>query len=117
MSKTGEFAEIVIQAGTGINDVLAFKRNRYPTASDESWHARYPFSKPFHDEGYEVYQWKDGYAYSRPFYPQLGEFRGRADTAEEAMERCAEDFAMMARLRRWIEYMKNNEPPTPQVTP
>lgn len=106
--KKGEFAEIVVPAGP--QDTLTFRRSEYPGASDEKWYARWEGRQGFDKDYYVVFRWKDGWAYSRPRHPALGEFHGRLDTREQAMKACAEDFEKVVRLALWVEYMSKYEP-------
>lgn len=99
----GEFAEIVCPAGR--LDVLTFRH--VENQRREGWAA----AAVGDAEYYRVYQWRDGYAYSRPGHPSLGEFDGACPTRDEAMAACGEDYEVVARLKRWDAYMRSNEPP------
>jgi hypothetical protein len=91
-------------------DTLTFKRDE--RAAHESWGAQVEvLSQPFNPYRYLVYKWKDGWAVSRPKHPLLDDLDGVYRTRDYAMQACADDFAVIARLRRWQEYMKTHEPP------
>lgn len=75
------------------------------------WEAE-PRSARHFDAYYTTYSWKGNYAYFRPNHPLLGEFNGVKAGVDEAKLLCQEDWETVERLDRWIEYIKNNEPPT-----
>jgi hypothetical protein len=105
-------ARILVPAG--VHDELEFTPNpRGPVLGQkDSWHTTWDGVAGLDKQFYSVYPWKTGYAYSRPEHPVLGKFAGSADDRETAMNICAADFVEVARLQRWIEYMKTNEPPS-----
>ena len=95
-----------------MTDELEWREERsFVSLDGTGFVADLPWATAWDKSYYRVYSWKDGYAYSRPEHPLLGSFDGRLSTAKAAKKECAEDFAMVARLHRWQEYMKTNEPP------
>ncbi|SIF96692.1 Uncharacterised protein [Mycobacteroides abscessus subsp. abscessus] len=62
---------------------------------------------------YQIYRWKDGWAFDRTDHPLLPKFDGWAATECEAMMLCQNDYQKVARLIAWVEYILNNDPPSP----
>jgi len=98
-------------AGMGGSDKLTFKRNMRPGPA-ETWAADVDELRgPFNPYRYLVYKWKKGWAVSRPKHPLLDDLDGVYSERDDAMQACADDFAIVARVRRWHEYIKTHEPP------
>lgn len=95
---------------------LTFKRHDMP-GGDQAWVAEAPefrwLLNSFLDRDfYRVFRWKDGWDVSRPKHPLLPDLHGRYKARRDAMQICVNDYAVLARLHRWIEYMKQVEPPS-----
>ncbi|SHP46261.1 Uncharacterised protein [Mycobacteroides abscessus subsp. abscessus] len=62
---------------------------------------------------YQIYPWKGGWTFNRTDHPLLPKFDGWAATECEAMMLCQNDYQKVARLIAWVEYILNNDPPSP----
>ena len=94
-----------------MTDTLEFEPE--PSAFDHTAYiAHLPWRNGAFDQPYyRIYEWKKGWAFSRSDHPELGKFTGRTKKFQDALDACNEDFAKVARLHRWHEYMLANEPP------
>lgn len=93
-----------------MND-LSLEWKKRSASSHTEYSAETVWSQAFETDEYLVYSWKGGWAYSRSKHPLLGKLDGCVKDLGWAKHICQEDYVTRQRLRRWQEYMINNEPP------
>lgn len=52
------------------------------------------------------------WATSRMDHPLMPKFDGYCPSLEEAKQACERDFVALARADRWLDFIRDNEPPT-----